>query len=44
MGQYEICSSAAASYEDCFIELVSNADESRMLNSLKERRGGEDLY
>lgn len=42
VGQYEICNSAA-SHEDCFIGLVSNADESRMLNSLKER-GGEDLY
>ncbi len=42
VGQYEICNSAA-SYEDCFIGLVSNADESRLLNSSKER-GGEDLY
>ena len=41
-GQYEICNSAA-SYEDRFIGLVSNADESRMLNPLKER-GGEGLY
>lgn len=42
VGQYEICKSAA-SHEGCFIGLVANADESRMLNSFKER-GGEDLY
>lgn len=42
VGQYGKCSSAA-SYEDCFIGLKSDADESRMLNSFKEP-GGEDLY
>lgn len=42
MGQCEMWS-GAGSYEDCFIGLVSNTDEGRMLNSLKEQ-GGEDLY
>lgn len=42
VGQCEIWSSAASD-EHCFIGLVSNADESWLLNSLKER-GGEDLY